>query len=49
LKACFIIVFFIWLRTSFPRFRYDQLMHLVWKSFLPLTLAGIIVVAILIC
>nr|BAG28315.1 NADH dehydrogenase subunit 1 [Gephyromantis klemmeri] len=30
---------FLWVRASYPRFRYDQLMHLVWKSFLPLTLA----------
>nr|BCD55882.1 NADH dehydrogenase subunit 1 [Pitta nympha] len=30
---------FIWIRASYPRFRYDQLMHLLWKSFLPLTLA----------
>ena len=49
IKSCLIILFFIWLRTSFPRFRYDQLMHLVWKSFLPLTLSGIILVACLIC
>lgn len=48
-KSCFIVVFFIWLRTSFPRFRYDQLMHLVWKSFLPLTLFMIILVASIIC
>nr|BAG28319.1 NADH dehydrogenase subunit 1 [Gephyromantis pseudoasper] len=30
---------FLWVRASYPRFRYDQLMHLAWKSFLPLTLA----------
>nr|YP_007624384.1 NADH dehydrogenase subunit 1 [Grus grus]YP_007624397.1 NADH dehydrogenase subunit 1 [Grus monacha]QNN84639.1 NADH dehydrogenase subunit 1 [Grus americana]ACN53670.1 NADH dehydrogenase subunit 1 [Grus grus]ACN53683.1 NADH dehydrogenase subunit 1 [Grus monacha]UPO69346.1 NADH dehydrogenase subunit 1 [Grus grus]BCD56129.1 NADH dehydrogenase subunit 1 [Grus monacha] len=30
---------FLWVRASYPRFRYDQLMHLLWKSFLPLTLA----------
>nr|ALN11528.1 NADH dehydrogenase subunit 1 [Rhinella cf. acrolopha 'sensu Grant & Bolivar 2014'] len=30
---------FLWIRASYPRFRYDQLMHLVWKNFLPLTLA----------
>nr|YP_009258867.1 NADH dehydrogenase subunit 1 [Bothus myriaster]AID59810.1 NADH dehydrogenase subunit 1 [Bothus myriaster] len=30
---------FLWIRASYPRFRYDQLMHLTWKSFLPLTLA----------
>nr|AIT96013.1 NADH dehydrogenase subunit 1 [Accipiter striatus]AJT40285.1 NADH dehydrogenase subunit 1 [Accipiter striatus] len=30
---------FLWIRASYPRFRYDQLMHLLWKSFLPMTLA----------
>nr|BCO16451.1 NADH dehydrogenase subunit 1 [Paroedura masobe] len=30
---------FLWVRASYPRFRYDQLMHLVWKNFLPTTLA----------
>nr|YP_009093587.1 NADH dehydrogenase subunit 1 [Tetrastes sewerzowi]AIR93793.1 NADH dehydrogenase subunit 1 [Tetrastes sewerzowi] len=30
---------FLWIRASYPRFRYDQLMHLLWKNFLPLTLA----------
>nr|YP_009111907.1 NADH dehydrogenase subunit 1 [Ardea purpurea]AHN95764.1 NADH dehydrogenase subunit 1 [Ardea purpurea] len=30
---------FLWTRASYPRFRYDQLMHLLWKNFLPLTLA----------
>nr|YP_007625640.1 NADH dehydrogenase subunit 1 [Heosemys annandalii]AEE60102.1 NADH dehydrogenase subunit 1 [Heosemys annandalii] len=30
---------FLWIRTSYPRFRYDQLMHLLWKNFLPITLA----------
>nr|YP_009003587.1 NADH dehydrogenase subunit 1 [Potomotyphlus kaupii]AGZ19073.1 NADH dehydrogenase subunit 1 [Potomotyphlus kaupii] len=30
---------FLWVRASYPRFRYDQLMHLVWKNFLPLVLA----------
>nr|AUR26849.1 NADH dehydrogenase subunit 1 [Daphoenositta chrysoptera] len=30
---------FLWIRASYPRFRYDQLMHLLWKNFLPLALA----------
>nr|AUW54707.1 NADH dehydrogenase subunit 1 [Rhinichthys cataractae]AUW54733.1 NADH dehydrogenase subunit 1 [Rhinichthys cataractae] len=38
-KAAFLSVIFLWVRASYPRFRYDQLMHLVWKNFLPLTLA----------
>nr|YP_009473012.1 NADH dehydrogenase subunit 1 [Hyloxalus subpunctatus]ASV64498.1 NADH dehydrogenase subunit 1 [Hyloxalus subpunctatus] len=39
LKASLLSMFFLWVRASYPRFRYDQLMHLVWKNFLPLTLA----------
>nr|YP_525464.1 NADH dehydrogenase subunit 1 [Siphonops annulatus]AAX58661.1 NADH dehydrogenase subunit 1 [Siphonops annulatus] len=31
---------FLWIRASYPRFRYDQLMHLVWKNFLPVVLAA---------
>nr|BAJ54363.1 NADH dehydrogenase subunit 1 [Cromeria nilotica] len=38
-KAAALSMMFLWVRASYPRFRYDQLMHLVWKSFLPLTLA----------
>nr|BAM75095.1 NADH dehydrogenase subunit 1 [Benthosema pterotum] len=41
-KAAFLSVVFLWVRASYPRFRYDQLMHLVWKNFLPLTLALVI-------
>nr|YP_003457278.1 NADH dehydrogenase subunit 1 [Gigantactis vanhoeffeni]BAI77287.1 NADH dehydrogenase subunit 1 [Gigantactis vanhoeffeni] len=41
-KAALLSVVFLWVRASYPRFRYDQLMHLIWKSFLPLTLALII-------
>nr|YP_010875118.1 NADH dehydrogenase subunit 1 [Gymnothorax prismodon]UEX93248.1 NADH dehydrogenase subunit 1 [Gymnothorax niphostigmus]WGW14601.1 NADH dehydrogenase subunit 1 [Gymnothorax prismodon] len=39
LKAALLSVMFLWVRASYPRFRYDQLMHLVWKNFLPLALA----------
>nr|QHR80290.1 NADH dehydrogenase 1 [Cycloramphus bolitoglossus] len=38
-KAAFLSMIFLWIRASYPRFRYDQLMHLMWKNFLPLTLA----------
>nr|YP_009312035.1 NADH dehydrogenase subunit 1 [Folifer brevifilis]BAV71302.1 NADH dehydrogenase subunit 1 [Folifer brevifilis] len=41
-KAALLSTMFIWVRASYPRFRYDQLMHLVWKSFLPLTLAFVL-------
>nr|YP_010322017.1 NADH dehydrogenase subunit 1 [Rhinolophus huananus]UKP81734.1 NADH dehydrogenase subunit 1 [Rhinolophus cf. siamensis sensu Tu et al. 2017]UKP81747.1 NADH dehydrogenase subunit 1 [Rhinolophus huananus] len=39
LKSLLLTVSFLWVRASYPRFRYDQLMHLLWKNFLPLTLA----------
>nr|QHN56456.1 NADH dehydrogenase subunit 1 [Lepus tibetanus pamirensis]BAT70726.1 NADH dehydrogenase subunit 1 [Lepus tibetanus pamirensis] len=38
-KTLLLTMTFLWIRASYPRFRYDQLMHLLWKSFLPLTLA----------
>nr|WMI35586.1 NADH dehydrogenase subunit 1 [Lophius americanus] len=41
-KAALLSIVFLWVRASYPRFRYDQLMHLIWKNFLPLTLALII-------
>nr|ALJ10632.1 NADH dehydrogenase subunit 1 [Thorius munificus] len=39
LKASIMTILFLWVRASYPRFRYDQLMHLVWKNFLPITIA----------
>nr|YP_010003174.1 NADH dehydrogenase subunit 1 [Talpa aquitania]QGW36181.1 NADH dehydrogenase subunit 1 [Talpa aquitania] len=39
IKALILTTSFLWVRASYPRFRYDQLMHLLWKNFLPLTLA----------
>nr|QHN90718.1 NADH dehydrogenase subunit 1 [Liobagrus somjinensis] len=42
MKAALLSMLFLWVRASYPRFRYDQLMHLVWKNFLPLTLALIL-------
>nr|YP_009369679.1 NADH dehydrogenase subunit 1 [Narcine brasiliensis]YP_009369692.1 NADH dehydrogenase subunit 1 [Narcine bancroftii]AMB36418.1 NADH dehydrogenase subunit 1 [Narcine brasiliensis]AMB36431.1 NADH dehydrogenase subunit 1 [Narcine bancroftii] len=41
-KTALLTILFLWMRASYPRFRYDQLMHLVWKNFLPLTLALIL-------
>nr|ACD12984.1 NADH dehydrogenase subunit 1 [Selenidera reinwardtii] len=38
-KTLILSATFLWIRASYPRFRYDQLMHLLWKNFLPLTLA----------
>nr|UWV91682.1 NADH dehydrogenase subunit 1 [Enteromius sp. Kalwungwishi] len=42
IKAALLSIMFLWVRASYPRFRYDQLMHLVWKNFLPLTLAFVL-------
>nr|BBD20486.1 NADH dehydrogenase subunit 1 [Cyrtodactylus auribalteatus] len=39
MKTTLLTLMFLWTRASYPRFRYDQLMHLLWKTFLPLTLA----------
>nr|QFG38984.1 NADH dehydrogenase subunit 1 [Mustela sibirica] len=39
MKTLLLTTSFLWIRASYPRFRYDQLMHLLWKNFLPLTLA----------
>nr|ABO14095.1 NADH dehydrogenase subunit 1 [Poeciliopsis fasciata] len=41
-KAALLTTLFLWVRASYPRFRYDQLMHLTWKNFLPLTIALVI-------
>jgi NADH-quinone oxidoreductase subunit H len=45
LKICFFLFCFIWVRAAFPRYRYDQLMRLGWKVFLPLSLAAVVFVA----
>nr|WNH20048.1 NADH dehydrogenase subunit 1 [Thalassoma trilobatum]WNH20893.1 NADH dehydrogenase subunit 1 [Thalassoma purpureum] len=41
-KAALLSLIFLWVRASYPRFRYDQLMHLIWKNFLPIALAFVI-------
>nr|ACO05639.1 NADH dehydrogenase subunit 1 [Taricha granulosa] len=38
MKTSALSVMFLWTRASYPRFRYDQLMHLTWKNFLPVTI-----------
>lgn len=45
LKTFLIMFFFLWARATFPRYRYDQLMRLGWKIFLPFTLIWVLVVA----
>ena len=44
-KVAALLFVFIWVRGTFPRYRYDQLMRLGWKVFLPLSLAAVAVVA----
>lgn len=44
--AVVVSVFYIWARGTLPRFRYDQLMYLAWKGFLPMTLIFLILVAV---
>jgi len=46
LKAFIIVTLFLWVRASFPRFRYDQIMRLGWKIFIPITLVWLIVVGV---
>ncbi len=43
IKVSFVLFCFLWVRATFPRYRYDQLMRLGWKVFLPLTLFWVIV------
>jgi NADH-quinone oxidoreductase subunit H len=43
-KMCFLVFFFLWFRATFPRYRYDQIMRLGWKIFIPITLVWIIFV-----
>lgn len=45
LKMCFFIFLYFWMRATFPRYRYDQIMHLGWKILIPVTLVWLIVVA----
>ena len=45
LKICFIMFVFVWVRATFPRYRYDQLMRLGWKVFLPFSLFYLVLVA----
>ena len=46
IKLALCIFFFIWLRSTFPRFRYDQLMNFGWKVLLPAALASIVITGI---
>ena len=45
-KTFFVVSCFIWLRASFPRYRYDQIMRLGWKVFIPVTLVWLVVIGV---
>ena len=45
LKIGFVLFLFLWFRATFPRYRYDQIMRLGWKVFIPITLVWLVVVA----
>jgi NADH-quinone oxidoreductase subunit H len=44
-KVSFLLLLFLWFRATFPRYRYDQIMRLGWKMFIPLTIVWLVVVA----
>ena len=44
LKVGFLLFLFLWFRATFPRYRYDQIMRLGWKVFIPVTLVWIILI-----
>jgi len=45
-KVAFVLFLFLWFRATFPRYRYDQLMRLGWKVFIPLTIIWVAVIAV---
>ena len=45
-KVFFVVSLFIWFRASFPRYRYDQIMRLGWKVFIPITLVWLVLIAV---
>lgn len=45
LKTCFVLFCFLWIRATFPRYRYDQLMRLGWKIFLPISLLWVVLIS----
>ena len=44
-KVAFVMFVFLWVRATFPRYRYDQLMRLGWKVFLPFSMLWVVVTA----
>lgn len=50
LKICFFVILFVWIRAALPRYRYDQLMNLGWKVFLPVSVSYLMLTySILVC
>jgi NADH-quinone oxidoreductase subunit H len=47
LKASLLLFIFLWFRATFPRYRYDQIMRLGWKIFIPLTILWVFVVGVM--
>jgi NADH-quinone oxidoreductase subunit H len=45
-KTFLLVTVFLWIRASFPRYRYDQIMRLGWKIFIPVTLVWLVVIGI---
>jgi NADH-quinone oxidoreductase subunit H len=43
-KVAFVLFFFLWLRATFPRYRYDQIMRLGWKVFIPITIVWLVII-----
>ncbi len=43
-KVAFVLFLFLWFRATFPRYRYDQIMRLGWKVFIPITLVWLVVI-----
>jgi NADH-quinone oxidoreductase subunit H len=46
IKVFVVVTMFLWVRATFPRFRYDQIMRLGWKIFIPITLVWLVVVGL---
>lgn len=46
IKMAFFVFLYFWMRATFPRYRYDQLMHLGWKVLIPVTIVWLIVIAL---
>jgi NADH-quinone oxidoreductase subunit H len=46
LKVCFFIFCYLWIRATFPRYRYDQIMRLGWKILLPVSIVWLLVISL---